>query len=208
MTTRRINFLLLGTLLLILAANWAARTDFSRPNRMFMPEMVTPVPYETYAPNPFFADGKTLQTPPAGTIPAHLPSLNFKATPEEALRAGEELINPCEQDTALLQQRGEIVYFNFCLPCHGPIGAGDGPVALRGFPPPAPLFGARALKMKDGQIFHVLTYGQGNMPPYNTQLSREDRWAAVAHVRQLQKHAAALAAVQADSLKTVEGGQP
>lgn len=45
--------------------------------------------------------------------------------------------------------------------------------------------------MKDGQLFHILTYGQGNMPSYATQLSREDRWRVIVHVRSLQQTAPA-----------------
>ena len=40
--------------------------------------------------------------------------------------------------------------------------------------------------MKAGQMFHVLTFGQNNMPSYASQLSREDRWNAIAYVRTLQ----------------------
>jgi hypothetical protein len=41
--------------------------------------------------------------------------------------------------------------------------------------------------MKDGQMFHVLTYGQGTMAPYAAHLSREDRWCVIRHVRTLQQ---------------------
>ena len=41
--------------------------------------------------------------------------------------------------------------------------------------------------MKDGQLFHILTYGQNNMPSYASQLSRDDRWNAIIHVRSLQR---------------------
>jgi mono/diheme cytochrome c family protein len=41
--------------------------------------------------------------------------------------------------------------------------------------------------MPDGQMFHVLTYGQGRMPPVATQLASDDRWRAILHVRQLQQ---------------------
>jgi hypothetical protein len=40
--------------------------------------------------------------------------------------------------------------------------------------------------MKDGQLFHILTYGQGNMPSYAAQLSQDDRWRVIVHVRSLQ----------------------
>jgi hypothetical protein len=43
--------------------------------------------------------------------------------------------------------------------------------------------------MRDGQMFHVLTKGQGNMPSYAVQVAPEDRWKAILHVRTLQKGA-------------------
>ena len=35
-------------------------------------------------------------------------------------------------------------------------------------------------------MFHVLTYGQGNMPAFSPALSTEDRWSVILHVRLLQ----------------------
>lgn len=61
-----------------------------------------------------------------------------------------------------------------------------GPVAQRGYPPPPSLLAEHAQKMKDGQLFHILTYGQNNMPSYAGQLSRDDRWNVVLYVRTLQ----------------------
>jgi mono/diheme cytochrome c family protein len=56
--------------------------------------------------------------------------------------------------------------------------------AVAGVPPS--LLAEHALKMKDGQMFHVLTFGQNNMPSYASQLSREDRWSVIGFVRSLQ----------------------
>jgi mono/diheme cytochrome c family protein len=63
-------------------------------------------------------------------------------------------------------------------------------VTQRGFPPPPSLLAEHALQMKEGQMFHVLTFGQNNMPSYASQISREDRWNAIAYVRMLQAQAA------------------
>jgi len=41
--------------------------------------------------------------------------------------------------------------------------------------------------MTDGQMFHVLTFGQKNMPAYASQVSAEDRWKAILHVRTMQE---------------------
>ena len=88
-------------------------------------------------------------------------------------------------------QRGAQVYGVFCVSCHGPTGAGDGPVAKRGFPPPPPLTTGKSAQMKDGQLFHILTYGQGSMSSMAAQLNRTRRWDVINYVRSLQEGAAA-----------------
>ncbi|MBZ5528027.1 MAG: c-type cytochrome [Acidobacteriia bacterium] len=156
--------------------------------------MVRTQRYNAFAANPNFADGKTLQGPVAGTIArGHLP-LHYAATPADALRASEELKTPYGAPDAAVQARGAFVFANFCQVCHGSAGRGDGPVPLRGYPAPPSLLAERAMKMKGGQMFHILSYGQNNMPSYAGQLSREDRWKAIAHVRELQAKAAKEAA--------------
>ena len=191
MSRRGLNTILLLAFLITAGLNWGIQVKPARPNFEFIPEMVRAVAYETFAANPVFADGKTLQRPEPGTIARGLLPLGYQATPEDALRAGEELKNPFVGKDAGALERGAFIFTSFCVVCHGPKGTGDGPVAQRGFPPPASLLAPRALKMKDGQMFHVLTYGQGNMPSYATQLSREDRWKVILFVRSLQKQAPA-----------------
>jgi hypothetical protein len=42
--------------------------------------------------------------------------------------------------------------------------------------------------MKDGQMFHLLTLGQGqNMASYAAQLSEKERWLVIAYIRDLQQ---------------------
>ena len=84
-------------------------------------------------------------------------------------------------------ERGAEIFNTFCITCHGPSGLGDGPVTKRGFPPPPPLPTGKSSEMKDGQLFHILTYGQGSMAPMISQLSRSQRWDAINYVRTLQK---------------------
>ena len=57
----------------------------------------------------------------------------------------------------------------------------------RGFQPPASLLTQRARDMKDGQMFHVITYGQKLMPSHAVQLPVADRWRLVRHIRDLQE---------------------
>ncbi len=88
-------------------------------------------------------------------------------------------------------QRGGEVYRIYCITCHGTSGAGDGPVTKRGFPPPPSLLIGKSRQMKDGQLFHILTYGQGSMAPMSAQLSRDRRWDVINFVRDMQKKAPA-----------------
>ena len=191
MTSRRVlNAVLLLAFVGSLGLNWALRRDPAQPNREFLPEMVRSPRYNAFSPNGNFRNGKTLQLPEPGTIPRGYLPLHYKATPEDASRAGEELRTPLFDRDARAVERGAAVFANFCQACHGPAGRGDGPVPLRGFPAPPSLLAEKAVKLRDGQMFHILTYGQGNMPSYASQLRPEDRWKVILFVRSLQHKAA------------------
>ena len=190
MTLRVVNTLLLLLFLATVALNWAVRAERNRPHFEVLPEMVRSVAAESFSPNPVFADGKTLQQPAPGTIARGLLPLHYQATPEDARKAGEELTNPYAPADENALKRGATVYANFCAACHGPARAGDGPVARRGYPPPP----AQPPPIKDGEMFHIITYGRANMPSHAALLSREDRWKVILFIRVLQQKAAAPAA--------------
>jgi len=211
------GFLLLAVIVSV-GASWIFSSDPTRPNFEFLPQMAHSPRYNAFAPNPNFADGTTLQRPEPGTIARGSMPLHYAATSQDALRAGEELTSPLDSGNVRARERGAFVFSNFCAVCHGAGGAGNGPVAQRGYPPPPSLLADHALKMKDGQLFHVLTYGQNNMPSYASQLSREDRWNVILHVRTMQAAATSVPALavpstspskaaQGDAAK-VSGGQP
>ena len=185
----KFNWALLIVVIGVLALNWGLESDPTQRNFEVLPGMVTAVSYESFTANPVLTGGMTLQTPPPGTIPRqHLP-LHYEATPEDALRAGLELENPFAGDDAGAVARGEFVFNTYCVTCHGASGVGDGPVASRGFPTPASLLAPNARTIADGRIFHVVTYGQGNMPGHASQIEPEDRWKVALWVRHLQQEA-------------------
>jgi len=189
MRGHRLNLFLLVLVGITLAIALSISRDVTQPNYESLVEgqMAHSPTYDSFAPNPNFADGMTLRFPPAGTIALGQLPLPFKATPEDAIRAGAELHNPLSDEDDSRVARGSVVFGNFCQVCHGPLGQGDGPVTQGGFPAPPSLLADRAMKMPDGQMFHVLTYGQGRMPSIAPQLSRDDRWCSILHVRQLQR---------------------
>lgn len=184
-----VNGILLVALLSTTALCFVVKErNVSQPNYEFLPEaqMAYSVAYDSFSPNANFPDGLTLRTPPDGTIARGQLPLHYQPTSEDALRAGQVLKNPFSEDDARRLKRGSVVFDNICQVCHGPIGEGNGPVTQRGVPLSASLLAERAVRMKDGQMFHILTYGQGRMPSLAAQLSPEDRWCAILHVRMLQ----------------------
>ena len=93
--------------------------------------------------------------------------------------------------------RGELVYTRNCSTCHGPAGAGDGPVVGGGkFPFAPPLNGGTAVARSDGYIYAVVEAGRGLMPPYGERITHMDRWAVVEYVRALQRRAGATGTAQ------------
>ena len=156
----KLNLFLLTLLVSLAAANFGLNDNPTRRNWEAMPEMVRTVSYKAFSANPNFADGKTLQLPPEGTVPRP---------------AAHSVTRP-----------GAVVYQIYCQPCHGGAGKGDGPVAMRGFPPPPSLLADHARGLSDAEIYRIVSRGQKNMPAYAAQVPPQDRRAAIGYIRSLQ----------------------
>ena len=118
------------------------------------------------------------------------PPLGFGPSVVEGMRAGNELLNPISAGDPEALERGRIVYRRYCELCHAPDGKGSGPISRHGFPAPT-LHREFARQMKDGQMFHLVTFGRGAMPGHGSQIPVSDRWKVVLHVRVLQQREAA-----------------
>jgi len=185
MTSCRLNMVLALALAVVWTATFALRQDVTRRNRVFMPDMAYSLTHEAQRESPHFPDGVE-RLPPQGSVARGLPPLPYGATVADAERAGRRLHNPLAESSSTLK-RGAAVFATYCVVCHGASGLGDGPVAKSGFPAPPSLLGDASRRLSDGRIFHIITYGQKIMPGYAAQISREDRWKAVLHVRRLQR---------------------
>lgn len=160
--------------------------DVSRPNVEFFPDMARG-PAAQSQDRAGTPTGWTDLPLPDGVVPRGSLPFRYAATPEDAERAGRELVNPLAADPGEGLERGGIVYARNCSPCHGAGGEGDGTAVERGMLRPPSLVADRARTMRDGQLFHVMTLGQGNMAPLEGQVSEADRWAVALHLRRLQK---------------------
>lgn len=173
----------LGLLFAALAlAGCSAEGD--RPGFQVLPGMVDSGVVKAYDTNPLSQAGPSLMIPPEGTVPMGTTPFVYGPGPAEAQRAGRELVSPLAATPADLA-RGKQVFETICFVCHGLRGEGDGPIIGR-FPNPPSLMAARAKGLPDGQIFHIITRGQGIMPSHAAQVLPEDRWRVILYLRQLQ----------------------
>jgi len=104
--------------------------------------------------------------------------------------------------TAPQMKEAERLYLINCAICHGSALDGNGPLWKGGEGPypaaPRNLKDDYTKNLSDGQIFHVITYGKGQMGSYASQLHPEQRWWITAYIRNKQGVGAAAAAA-ADS---------
>ena len=177
----RFDLALIAALLASIALNIGIRRPAAQPNFEYFPNMVRTARYNAFQPNLNFADGITLRSPVAGTIPRGLPPLPAASDP-----AATPLENPYAPSDQTAVERGAVVFASFCQPCHGTGGAGDGLVVQHGFPTPPNLLRGDPVALSDASIFTLITNGQGQMPAYGSQIPRDDRWKAIMYLRTLQ----------------------
>lgn len=147
---------------------------------------------KAYRSNSMFADGSGSRTPPPGTVanargarPDASSGRRGREQAQNRLRDEAAPAQPYPVDQTLLA-RGRERFNIYCMPCHSPVGDGDGRVVRRGFPAPPSYHSERLRKASDRHIFDVVTQGYGIMVPYADRIAPADRWAIVAYVRALQ----------------------
>lgn len=176
-----ITFLcLVISLILLISCN----TDRNKRGYEYFPDMVYSDAYETYAPNPIFADGKTAQLPVKGTIPRHMVPYQYPDTRDGLKLAGLELINPQELNVENLN-RGKFEYNIFCANCHGLDGKGDGNLYASGKYPSEPpsLITEIMLNRPDGEYYHIMTLGSAIMEPFASLIRPQDKWKIILYIK-------------------------
>ncbi len=99
----------------------------------------------------------------------------------KATGVGEEFLPPAPPSAA----RGEIVYKTNCVSCHGEHGAGDGPEAARLDPKPTDFSAPSFMRGETpSDFFHVISAGRRRaaMPAWDSVLSVQERWDAIAYL--------------------------
>lgn len=100
------------------------------------------------------------------------------------------LTNPVLPDVASIAA-GEQLYSENCIPCHGPEGRGNGPVAATLSPPPADFTSGHTDTHTDGDLYYWIQEGiEGSpMPAFGDKLTDEEMWHLVNYVRRLSSQA-------------------
>lgn len=149
-------------------------------------DMINSQAYETYTPNPVFADGKTMQPPVKGTIPRGFMPYIYQKTDEDRALAAQTLENPLEIAPENLEQ-GKEAYQVYCAICHGDKGDGQGKlfVSKKYNYPPASLISEKMRANPEADIYHVITVGWGIMGEHGSMISPDDRWKIAMYVKQV-----------------------
>jgi mono/diheme cytochrome c family protein len=147
--------------------------------------MIKQAKYKAYAPNSFFADGRGMRPPVAGTV-AREQTVGAPQLVHGADEKGVTVTNFPLPLTANLLAKGRKEYDIHCAICHGLAGDGKSLVASQmSLKAPPSLHEKR--NVTSGHIFQVIGEGWGLMGGYSNELSVEERWAVVAYVRALQR---------------------
>lgn len=144
--------------------------------------------------------------PPEGAVPVD-------GTRAYGLLEADSLLSSPLEGTAEQLREGRAGYRQFCLPCHGETGEGDGPVMNvdgqfpRRMPatPAADLTAGTGPERSEGYVWGMIQNGRGLMPSYE-RIPRDRRWPIVEYVEHLQRLAAGDTTAADRAL--LEGGSP
>jgi len=174
------------SLALVVAVISSCTHDKKKPGVQYMADMVTPISYEDYSPNPNFANGQTEQLPVEGTIARGKMPYAYPKTAEGQKMAGEQLVNPYKVTKEVLA-KGKEQYDIYCMICHGTTGKGNGTLYESGkfTAQPSDLLGDLVQGYPDGEIYHIITKGSisGLMGAHGPQVKPENRWKIVTFIK-------------------------
>lgn len=184
----------LGLGLLVFSATACVRgCPSARPPIHVNPNMDWQPRYDPQEESGFFYDGSAMRLPVPGTVArGQLHEDVVRRTGRDA--SGEFVAHGPWPETEELLARGAARFSIYCQPCHDKRGNGRGILFERGGVPTPSFHEDRIRDLRDGEIFDVITSGKGLMPAYAFPVPAEDRWAIVAHIRQLARERLAQAA--------------
>jgi len=159
--------------------------------------------YDRYGESRGFANGATMQAPPAGTMTRESGRVGFAVASGDS--GGEAIATIPIAVTPAVLARGKERFNIYCAVCHGAAAFGGSVIAENMGPPRPPSLRAGApAALRPGALFRVITGGIGRMPAYAPQLTVEDRWAVIAYLERLRSTLPTSSDAIDDSLRALE----
>lgn len=210
----RLNIYLLSCAALAAGLS-ACSAEGDYPGMEYAPQMYHSVPYEPlsqitdesqgewlsaradergefFNTNPYNPTKSNMRLPAEGSVRRNVQGyLPFRMPKDTAggeyylQQAAATLKNPLPEAESIIAE-GKVLYTNYCFPCHGIEGRGDGPVGMV-YKGVANLAGGQVATASEGHLFYVITHGRGRMWPHDKQIDVEDRWKIVRYVQTLQQ---------------------
>lgn len=174
--------------LVLLAFAGCRGMESSRPPVHIVPNMDWQEKFDPQEANPFFADGRSMRMPVAGTVARGFLRADVAFNTGRSESGAYVAANPAPLTRELLL-RGQQRYNIYCAVCHGKAGDGQGIIMTGqyGYTPAPSYHEDRLRAVEDGYVFHVIANGVRSMPGYAQQVPVADRWAIVAYIRALQR---------------------
>lgn len=189
-------------ILILLLVTFISCGPGKKPAPVFMPDMYYTNPYKPYSKTtfgyPHDTDDKdvylfvknhhssalspvegTVPHTESGLLPYDIPNTN------EGYEMAKELkspLNPANYQANV--KRGEMLYKQACVACHGVNGDGKGPIVQSGAFLGVPNYKDRDITV--GSVHHVIMYGRNAMGSYASHFNSEDRWRVAEYVMKLR----------------------
>jgi mono/diheme cytochrome c family protein len=188
---KKVGIIILTLMLTVITACNKVRRS---PGRAYMPDMAYSRAYETYASTEGLQKAGISYNamPVAGTMARNDMAWRYPYANDSAgYSNSKNVTNPLPKLDAKQYLEAARLYVINCGICHGEKLDGNGPLYKGGDGPfpakPAALLGdPRYMAMKEGTMFHSITYGINTMGSYASQLSTEQRWMVVHYIKEKQ----------------------
>ncbi|AEL26027.1 c-type cytochrome [Cyclobacterium marinum] len=126
--------------------------------------------------------GMNMREPVPNTVPRNKEGILPYRLRVADLEGAAAVQNPIPLTDEVLAD-GKRLFTQYCSPCHGSGGEGDGKpgMVIGGV---ANLKGGAYINLPEGHIFHVITHGKGRMGAHGSQITADRRWKIVHYVKQ------------------------
>ncbi len=183
-----INILMTLAAGVFITATFTSCSDPAKPNVELIQDMmesptIKPQEYDESSPN-----HSGMRVPPEGTQPLGFTPYRYATDFAGAAKNQNPLAGNQTEETLKV---GIKYYTTNCTVCHGEKGEGSeaakSPVGEKMALKPPSLLSDKIRGWTDGELYHVITVGQGVMGPYASHIPQKYRWQVVNYVRHLQK---------------------